>query len=142
MSFNMLQLPGETYHMARETLDLNVEGRVDYAMTMFLQPFPGTEIARRAHAMGLFDGNFDHLSSSYFMPSPIRFPSAQDRRRITNLQRLMALSVSFPEVRRFVDRLVDLPPNLLYLELFKTFNHLSFHQRFYRAESLQPLPRR
>lgn len=142
MSFNMLQLPGETYAMAKETLDLNVEGRVDYAMTMFLQPFPGTEIARRAQADGLFDGNFDHLSSSYFMPSPIRFPSEVDARRITNLQRLMALSVAFPEVRRFLDFLVDLPPNPLYLEIFKTFNHRSFHGRFYRAETLQPLPRR
>lgn len=142
MSFNMVQLPGETYEMARQTLDLNVEGRVDYAMTMFLQPFPGTEIARVAQDMGLFDGDFNHLSSSYFMPSPIRFPSARDRRRITNLQRLMALSVAFPEVRWALDRLVDLPPNPLYLELFKTFNHRSFHRRFYRAETLQPLPRR
>ncbi len=142
MSFNMLGLPGETYEMARQTLDLNVAGRVDYAMTMFLQPFPGTEIARRAQEMGLFDGNFDHLSSSYFMPSPLRFPTRRDRRRITNLQRLLALSVAFPEVRRFVDFLVDLPPNPLYLELFKTFNHRSFHRRFYRAETLQPVARR
>jgi len=137
MSFNMVGIPGETYEMARRTLELNVESRVDYAMTMFLQPFPGTELARRAQAMGLFDGDYDALECSYFQPAPIRFPSEGDRRRITNLQRLMALAVSFPLVRRHIDRLVALPENPFYLELFKTYNHQAFHRRFYRAFELQ-----
>jgi anaerobic magnesium-protoporphyrin IX monomethyl ester cyclase len=139
MAFNMLGLPGETYDMAKETLALNVEGKVDYAMTMLLQPFPGTEIARRAAAMGLFDGNFDELSSSYFSPSPIRFSSPREKRRIVNLQRLFALSVAFPEVRRHIDRLVELPENRFYLHLFKTFNHRAFHHRFYRAYATRPV---
>jgi radical SAM superfamily enzyme YgiQ (UPF0313 family) len=134
MSFNMLGLPGETYAAARRTLTLNVESRVDYAMTMFLQPFPGTEIARRAQEQGLFDGDFDALDCSYFQPSPIRFGAdALDRRRIVNLQRLMALAVSFPAVRRHVDRLASLPENRFYLELFKAYNHHAFHRQFYRA---------
>jgi radical SAM superfamily enzyme YgiQ (UPF0313 family) len=137
MSFNMVGLPGETYAMAKETLALNVAARVDYAMTMFLQPFPGTELARRVVREGLFDGNFDALSSSYFQPAPLRFPSAGDRRRIVNLQRLMALAVSFPEVRRHIDRLTALPENPLYLELFKRYNHRAFHREFYRAYRLR-----
>lgn len=137
MSFNMVGIPGETYAMARRTLKLNVQSRVDYAMTMFLQPFPGTEVARRAQAMGLFDGDYDALQCSYFQPAPIRFASDGDRRRITNLQRLMALAVSFPLVRRHIDRLVALPENPFYLELFKTYNHQAFHRRFYRAFELQ-----
>jgi radical SAM superfamily enzyme YgiQ (UPF0313 family) len=141
MSFNMVGLPGETYAMARETLDLNVAARVDYAMTMFLQPYPGTEIARIAQRLGLFDGRFDALSSSYFQPSPIRFPSPEDRRRVTNLQRLMALSVAYPEVRRHVDLLTRVPENRFYLELFKAFNHHAFHRRFYRAYTLLHRPR-
>lgn len=142
MSFNMVGLPGETYPMARETLTLNVEARVHYAMTMFLQPFPGTEIARRAQAEGLFDGDFDALSSSYFQPSTIRSPSPWDRRRIVNLQRLMALAVSFPEVRRHIDLLVAVPENQLYLELFKIYNHRAFHREFYRAYHLLRAGRR
>ena len=137
MAFNMLGLPGETYAMARETLDLNVAAGVDYAMTMLLQPFPGTEIARRAQKMGLFDGNVDTISSSYFAPSPIRFADAREKQRIVNLQRLFALSVSFPEVRYFIDRLTELPENKLYLNLFKTYNHRAFHNRFYLAFTLQ-----
>lgn len=135
MAFNMVGLPGETYPMACQTLDLNVRARVDYAMTMLLQPYPGTEIARRAQRMGVFDGDFDGLSSSYFCPSPLRFHDDHQRRRIVNLQRLMALAVSFPEVRRHIHRLTAAPENPLYLELFKTYNHIAFHREFYRAFS-------
>ena len=138
MGFNMIGLPGEDYAMAKETLALNVEGGIDYAMTMLLQPFPGTEIARRAQAMGLFDGNFDDMSPSYFSPSPIRFPSPREKRRIVNLQRLFALSVAFPEVRRFIDTLVEAPENRFYVELFKTFNLRAFRRHFYRAYTLKP----
>lgn len=138
MSFNMVGLPGETYASARKTLALNVEGGVDYAMTTFLQPFPGTEIARRAREQGLFHGDFDALDCSYFQPSPLAFGAdTDDRRRIVNLQRLMALAVSFPLVRGQLDRLVALPENRLYLELFKAYNHHAFHRQFYRAYSLR-----
>lgn len=134
MSFNMVGLPGETYAAARRTLTLNVAGGVDYAMTTFLQPFPGTELARRAREQGLFDGNFDTLDCSYFQPSPLRFGADPlDRRRIVNLQRLMALAVSFPLVRWQLDRLVTLPENTFYLELFKAYNHHAFHRQFYRV---------
>jgi radical SAM superfamily enzyme YgiQ (UPF0313 family) len=140
MSFNMLGLPRETYAAARRTLSLNVRGRVDYAMTTFLQPFPGTEITRRAREQGLFDGDFDALDCSYFQPSPMRFGAdAQDRQRIVNLQRLMALAVSFPAVRRRIDSLVALPENRFYLELFKAYNHHAFHRQFYRAYARRPM---
>jgi len=138
MSFNMVGLPGESYEQARQTLTLNVESRVDYAMTTFLQPFPGTEIARRAREQGLFDGDFDALDCSYFQPSTVRFGAdSADRRRIINLQRLMALAVSFPPVRRRIDRLVRLPDNRFFLELFKAYNHHAFHRQFYRAYALR-----
>ena len=143
MSFNMVGLPGERYEQARRTLTLNVAAGVDYAMTMFLQPFPGTEIARRARELGLFDGDFGALDCSYFQPSTLRFgEDADDRRRIVNLQRLMALSVSFPAVRRHLDRLVGLPENRFYLELFKAYNHHAFHHQFYRAYGLVRRARR
>jgi len=139
MSFNMVGIPGETYAAARRTLELNVESGVDYAMTTFLQPFPGTELARRAREQGLFHGDFDALDCSYFQPSPLDFGADPlDRRRIINLQRLLALAVSFPLVRAQIDRLVTLPENGLYLELFKTYNYHAFHRQFYRAYTLQP----
>jgi len=137
MSFNMVGLPGETYEMACETLDLNVRSKVDYAMTMMLQPYPSTEIARRAERMGVFNGDFDALSSSYFCPSTIRFENERARKRMVNLQRLMALAVSFPEVRRHLNRLTAMPENSFYLEVFKKYNHMVFHKKFYRAFGLQ-----
>jgi anaerobic magnesium-protoporphyrin IX monomethyl ester cyclase len=130
-TYNMLGLPGETYDMAKETLMLNVRAHVDYALTMLLQPFPGTEIARRSEAMGLFDGNFDSLSSSYFYSTPFRFGSPREKRRIVNLQRLFALAVDFPEVRRLVDLLVELPENRFYVHLFRKYNEIAFYRKFY-----------
>jgi len=138
MTFNMVGLPGETYEQARRTLELNVRAGVDYAMTTFLQPFPGTVLARRAREQGLFGGDFDALDCSYFQPSPLTFGAdARDRRRIVNLQRLMALAVSFPAVRRQIDRLTALPENRFFLELFKAYNHHAFHRQFYRAYTLR-----
>ncbi len=137
MSFNMVGLPGETYEMACRTMELNVRAKVDYAMTMLLQPYPSTEIARRAERMGVFNGDFDALGSSYFCPSTIRFRNATEQKRILNLQRLMALAVEFPEVRKHLHLLTSLPTNGLYLQLFKTYNHLAFHRVFYRAFALK-----
>lgn len=142
MAFNMVGLPGETYAMAKQTLDLNVRAGVDYAMTMMLQPYPGTVIARKAEDLGLFDGNFDSVRSSYFTPSPLRFPSRRERNRMVNLQRLFALAVSYPEVRRYVDRLVELPDNRFYHYLFRTYNHRAVHKRFYGTFERLPLTRR
>ena len=87
--------------------------------------------------MGLFDGNVDAISSSYFSPSPIRFKNARERRRMVNLQRLFALSVSFPDVRYFIDRLIELPENKLFFNLFKTYNHGVDNNRFYNAFTIQ-----
>jgi radical SAM superfamily enzyme YgiQ (UPF0313 family) len=133
LSFSMLGIPGESLDEALRTVALNVACGVDFAAATILQPYPGTEIARWAIEHGHFDGDFDRLSYSYFAPSPFRFPSPEHRDRITNLQRLFSFAVEFPEVRRRVRRLLDLPPNRVFRALFEARHGWAIRHTFYEA---------
>ena len=97
-----------------------------------------TELARAAIASGDFDGDFDGLSYPYFDPSPLRFPSARERDRITNLQRPFSCAVEFPEIRRRLRWLIDRPPSDLYGHLFRLLHRRSMRRLFYRAFARGP----
>jgi radical SAM superfamily enzyme YgiQ (UPF0313 family) len=131
MSFNMVGLPGETYAMARETVDLNIEAKVDYAMATVFQPYPKTVLTDRAIESGDFSGDFERIDMNYYSTCQMRQRVPGDRKRIERLQRLFALSVHFPEVRRLLDRLVELDVPRFYAELFKRWHKHRFHRCFY-----------
>lgn len=132
LSFSMLGIPGETLDEALSTVALNAACGVDFAAATVLQPYPGTEIARRAIDAGHFDGDFDRLDYSYFGDSPFAFP-AQHKARITNLQRLFSFAVEFPEVRRRLRWLIDRRPLELYRHLFDLRHRFAMQRTFYRA---------
>lgn len=133
LSFSMVGIPGATFDEELRTVALNAACRVDLAAATILQPYPGTPIARWAEERGHFDGNYERLSYSYFGESPFRYPTARDRDRITNLQRLFAFAVEFPEVRRRLRRLVDREPNRLFRFLFEARHNWGFRHHLYRA---------
>jgi radical SAM superfamily enzyme YgiQ (UPF0313 family) len=133
LAFNMLGIPGETLEDALRTVAFNVACGVDFAAATILQPYPDTELARRAQAEGIFDGDFDSLEYSYFAPSPFRFSSPEHGQRIANLQRLFSLAVEFPEVRRRLRWLIDRPPARLYQVIFPIFHRRAMRRIFYQA---------
>ena len=135
LSFSMLGIPTESLDEALRTVALNVACGVDFAAATILQPYPGTELARRAMAEGWFDGDFDQLDYSYFGASPLRFPSRRARDRITNLQRLFSYAVEFPEVRRRLRWLIDRPASSLYRGLFEVRHGWAMRHTFYAAEA-------
>ena len=135
LSFTMLGIPTETLDEALRSVALNVACGVDFAASTVLQPYPGTEIARRAEADGLFDGDFDRLEYTYFGASPLVFERERDRHRITNLQRLFSLAVEFPEVRRRLRWLIDRAPSELFRHLFTVRHGWAINRTFYRAFS-------
>lgn len=135
LSFSMLGIPGETLDEALSTVALNTACGVDFGAATILQPYPGTEIARRAMADGLFDGDFDRLEYTYFGASPLTFERERDRHRITNLQRLFSFAVEFPEVRRHLRWLIDRPPSELFRHLFTVRHGWAINRQFYRAFS-------
>lgn len=132
LSFSMLGIPGETLDEALSTVALNAACGVDFAAATVLQPYPGTEIARRAIAAGHFDGDFDRLDYSYFGDSPFAFAEPH-KARITNLQRLFSFAVEFPEVRRRLRWLIDRRPVELYGHLFNLRHRFAMERTFYRA---------
>ena len=133
LAFNMLGIPGETLDEALSSVALNVACGVDLGAATIMQPYPGTELARRAVAQGLFDGDYSRLEYSYFSPSPMRFPSARARDQVTNLQRLFSYAVEFPAVRRHLRALIDRPPVELYRHLFSVRHSWAINNTFYRA---------
>ena len=135
LSFTMLGVPTETLDEALSSVALNAACGVDFGAATILQPYPGTEIARRVVADGLFDGDFDSLEYSYFGASPLAFPRERDRHRITNLQRLFSFAVEFPEVRGRLRWLIDRPPSELFRHLFTVRHGWAINRTFYRAFS-------
>jgi radical SAM superfamily enzyme YgiQ (UPF0313 family) len=109
---NILAVPGGSFEADWETLRLNVACRPDHASTALLQPFPGTEIHRRAAELGLLGDPEAAAAVPAFGPrSPLRFPDRREQRRMENLHRLFGLGVRFPILLPAIRRLVDLPPN-------------------------------
>lgn len=131
MTFNMVGLPGETYEMARATVDLNIEAGVDYAMATVFQPYPRTVLAEWAEAAGHFHGDYEAIDTNYYSTCQMRELVPGDRRRIENLQRLFDLAVGFPWIRRNLDRLVSLDAPRLYTEIFKRWHRKNFFELFY-----------
>jgi len=130
MSFNMIGLPGETVDNVFETMQLNAECGVDYAMTMIMQPYPRTEIAEYAVKQGCFDGDFDKLDYDYYSTSVLSPPGRQ-RHMIENIQRLFAVGVEFPFTQRAIRWAAAWPKNAFFLALFKFWHRYCFNRRFY-----------
>ncbi len=130
MSFNMIGLPGETIDDVFETMRLNAECSVDYAMTMIMQPYPRTDIAEYAIKQGYFDGDFDSLDYDYYSTSVLNPPGPQ-RHMIENIQRLFAVGVEFPFVQRAIRWAARFPKNVFFLALFKFWHYYCFNRRFY-----------
>jgi radical SAM superfamily enzyme YgiQ (UPF0313 family) len=103
---NMLALPRSQLDHDLETLDLNIACRPSYSLTTLYQPYPRTELGEISFDEGYFHGNFDDLPEYYVSESVLDVPQKRERE---NLQRIFALVVRFPFLRRWVDRLVRLP---------------------------------
>jgi hypothetical protein len=105
---------------------------------MVFQPYPRTRLGEYAVERGWFDGDFDRLASDYYSRSPLRPPHPGDGARLQNLQRLFALAVEFPEVRRRLDWLVERRAPRLYARLFELWHQHCFRRRFYRIRGPGP----
>jgi radical SAM superfamily enzyme YgiQ (UPF0313 family) len=125
MTTNILGIPGETIEEAWETVDLNARLRPTVAVASFLIPYPRTDIHDYAVGLGAVDPvDPDDLSPNLYVGSPLRLPN---KRQITNIQRFFTLMVKFPELRRWLRPLVQLPPNPLFELLF--FIGFAYYQK-------------
>lgn len=129
LSDNILGLPGETLQQAMETLKLNIKCRIDYPLVTLLQPYPSTAICEYAIKNGHYDGAQQNIKYNYYFSSPLKFRTNLEKRRIENLQKLFAITVEAPFLLPFVYLAVNLPQNLFFYNIFRTWYMYSYHRR-------------
>jgi len=115
---NILGSPGETLDSAWETLEFNAELAPEHAWCSLIQPYPGTTIQDLVMKDGMLPPGFDsdEFEQSYFMTTPV---DVENKREITNLQKLFPLAVRYPWLAPVVKEAIKLPPNQFYNFLFK-----------------------
>lgn len=118
---NMIALPGAPAGADWKTLRLNRRCRVDYALAMIFQPYPGTELGRRAEELGLFDGKPERIDGNYYLRSPLAFPDAGEQRQAENLQKFFALLAEAPWLEGLVRPLLGRAPNIVFLSIFRAW---------------------
>jgi radical SAM superfamily enzyme YgiQ (UPF0313 family) len=130
---NMLGLPGAPPEADWKTLELNRRCGVDYPLAMIFQPYPGTELGRRAVEEGSFDGDFERIDYNYYLRSPLRFPDEAARRQVENLQKLFALLVEAPWLKPLARLLLRMRPNLAFLSVFRSWYLYCYRRRIVRC---------
>ncbi len=115
---NILGSPGETLDSAWETLEFNAKLRPEHAWCSLIQPYPGTTMQELVMREGLLPPGFDadEFEQSYFMSTPV---DIENKREITNLQKLFPIAVRWPALLPVVKEAIKLPPNQAYNFLFK-----------------------
>src|SRR3989338_8892815 len=100
---NILANPTSSLSDDIETLDLNLVCRPDYANVSLLQPYPRTRVFDIALENNQFNKEDIDDIKSFFRFSPLKISNKTER---INLQRIFAIVVAFPFLRRYLDFLI------------------------------------
>jgi radical SAM superfamily enzyme YgiQ (UPF0313 family) len=131
LTTNMLGLPGGTLENDFETLALNHSCKPAYANAFLYQPYPRTELGDYARLHGHVEGSLDDIDPSAWERSVLRFSSSAEKRRIENLNKLIALAVEWPWLTGLVRRLINLPPNPLFRLVYKLWKGYAVKNRIH-----------
>jgi len=101
---NILANPTSTLSDDIETLDLNIVCQPEYPTVSLLQPYPGTKIFEIAVANKQFKAADINNLESFFYSSPLEISQKQER---NNLQKLFAIIVAFPFLRKYLNFLIS-----------------------------------
>lgn len=97
-TLNMLGLPGETFEQSLMTLDFNIKLKPVYANCYVYQPYPGTILQKYSIEHKLLDADVvENIGLSFYDRYWI---NNKELNRIINLQRVFALIVQFPVLKR------------------------------------------
>jgi len=113
--FNMLGLPSGSLKADFETLKLNILCKPDLGWASIYQPYPRTALGDLCIQMGIYNGNIDKISETFFEESALAIP---DKNKVNNLQKLFSIAVSFPFLEPLVGMLIYLPPNSLFKKAY------------------------
>lgn len=102
-SLNMVGGPGSTIEDEIETLDLNIEAKVDHPLVSLLQPYPMTDINEMTSNMGFATDAWEKFNSRFNRQLPIGYAN---RHEFENLQRWFPLVVRFPRLKPLMRRMI------------------------------------
>jgi hypothetical protein len=94
---NIIGLPTGTLEEDMQTLEMNIRCKPDYAWVSIFQPYPGTRLGEYCQKNGLYLGNFKGLENNFFSSSKLNF-SEEYKNQLSNLQKLFAIFVEYPEL--------------------------------------------
>ena len=103
---NMVGVPGETWGTAMQTLSLNTACQPEIAWASLYQPYPGTKLGDRCVTDGLFNGDLDSMSESFFDTYKL---NVSEGKKFERLQKLFSFMAKYPRLRAFLPLLVRLP---------------------------------
>ena len=129
----MVGLPSESWEEMLETLDLMIECKPTLGWVSIFQPYPSLPLGDISQKLGLWDGEIDQFSKSFFEETVLDLPSKL-KRRVNNLQKVFALIVRFPFLRMFTTIITSLPENRLYALLYQRFKVYIYDQYLYNPK--------
>lgn len=114
-TFNILGLPQGSLKADLETLKLNIDCKPDLGWACIYQPYPRTELGDLSASMGIYNGDIDEISETFFEESVL---DIKNKKQINNLQKLFSLAVSYPFLLPLVKILINMPPNILFKKVY------------------------
>ena len=110
----MIGLPTETLENTYETLDLNIRCRAEHPSAQFFMPYPGMELTKIAVRTGYFDeSRLSELEKNTWKTSPLSF-DRDTKTKMEKIQKVFALVVRRPGLRRFLPVFFKMPSTFLY----------------------------
>lgn len=111
---NMIGLPTETLDNTYETLDLNIRCGAEHPSAQFFMPYPGMELTKIAVKTGYFDpARLSELEKNTWKTSPLNF-DPDTKMKMEKIQKVFALVVRFPSMKRYLPAIFKIPSALLY----------------------------
>jgi len=116
-SYNILNYPGESWEDALATLDYNLKLKNDFVVSSLFQPFPGTELARKAGAAERKKNGQPPppVALNYFASSPFK---QRDTAKIEKMHKFFIAGFRSRLIRRLLPALAKLPANPLFDIIF------------------------
>lgn len=112
---NMVGMPTETIGDLNDTIALNIRCRPDHPTIQFFMPYPEMELTRTALEKGYFNKSlFQKIPKNTWRYTPLLFDK-DTKRTFEKTQKIFALIVKYPFIRKFEKLLFMLPDHLLYL---------------------------
>lgn len=136
-SLNMVGGPGTTLQDEIETLDLNIQAKVDHPLCSLLQPYPMTDINEYTEGMGLATDSWEKFNNRFNRTLPIAY---DNRHEFENFQKWFPIVVRNPWLKPVMLRAIKvkwLTPLYTLMYLLFTEALLSEHnKRYFEAQKL------